>query len=204
MKLPLWRHVRQRLSTQVVLLMVAILVLTMAGGFFVVQRNLRGQLNDQFEHRALSIAQTLAGEQNVAEQVADGRPGGQLQVMATQVRRADRRAVRGDHQRPGHPLHPPEPGAHRHPDHLPRPGADTSEPFRTGRAWLGIQRGTLGLVAAGKAPLFLNGRLVGQVSVGYAVANVSRRCAARCCHSSSTCSACSRSACSPRSPWPAG
>ena len=46
MTLPLWRHVRQRLSTQVVLLMVAILALTMAGGFYVLQRDLRG-IGDQ-------------------------------------------------------------------------------------------------------------------------------------------------------------
>ena len=36
-----------------------------------------------------------------------------------------------------------------------------------------MQHGTLGAVAAGKAPLWLDGRLVGQVSVGYAVKNVS-------------------------------
>ena len=66
MRLPLWRHVRQRLSTQVVLLMVAILVLTMSGGFYVLQRDLREQLDTQFEYRALSIAQTLAAEPSVA------------------------------------------------------------------------------------------------------------------------------------------
>ena len=55
--------------------------------------------------------------------------------------------------------------------HDPEP--TTTEPFRTGRPWLGIQHGTLGPVAAGKAPLWLNGRLVGQVSVGFAAANVS-------------------------------
>jgi sensor histidine kinase regulating citrate/malate metabolism len=80
LKLPIWRHVRQRLSTQVVLLMVAILVLTMAGGFLVVQRNMSRQLNDQFEHRALSVAQTLAGEQNVVAQAAAGHPGGQVRL----------------------------------------------------------------------------------------------------------------------------
>ena len=172
MKLPIWRHVRQRLSTQVVLLMVAILVLTMAGGFFVLQRNLREQLNDQFEHRALSIAQTLAGEQSVAEQAAAGRPGGQLQVLATQVQQqtgalfvviTNAQGIRLTHPNPaliGTPItyHDPEP--------------DTTEPFRTGRPWVGMQHGTLGLVAAGKVPLWLNGRLVGQVSVGYPVQNV--------------------------------
>jgi two-component system CitB family sensor kinase len=161
--------VQQRLSTQVVLLMAAILVLTMAGGFYVLQRDLRGQLNDQFEHRALVVAQTLAAEQNVAEQAASGRPGGQLQLLATQELQANdalfvvitnAKGIRLTHPNPaliGTPItyHDPEP--------------TSSEPFRTGRPWLGVQHGTLGLVAAGKAPLWLHGRLVGQVSVGYAV-----------------------------------
>lgn len=177
MRLPLWRHVRQRLSTQVVLLMVAILVLTMAGGFYAVQRNLHEQLNGQFEQRALSVAQTLAAERSVASQVVDGRPGGQLQVLATQVARetgalfvviTNARGIRYSHPNPaliGTPVtyRDPEPAS--------------SEPFRTGRSWQGIQRGSLGWVAAGKAPLFLNGALVGQVSVGFAVAGVTRQLA---------------------------
>jgi two-component system CitB family sensor kinase len=171
-ELPLWRHVRQRLSTQVVLLMVAILVLTMAGGFYVLQRDLRGQLDDQFEHRALSIAQTLASEQTVATQVADGRPGGQLQVLATQAMEetsalfvviTNAQGIRYTH---------PKASLIGTSITYDDPEPVTSEPFRTGRVWLGIQLGTLGWVAAGKAPLFLNGRLIGQVSVGFPVANV--------------------------------
>jgi sensor histidine kinase regulating citrate/malate metabolism len=85
MALSLWRHVRQRLSIQVVVVMVAILLLTAVSGFIVMYRNTSGQLNDQFEHRSLSIAQTLAGEQNVVALAAHGRPGGQLQALAGQV-----------------------------------------------------------------------------------------------------------------------
>ena len=170
MNLPLWRHVRQRLSTQVVLVMVAILVLTVIGGFFVVQRDLREQLNDQFEHRALSIAQTLAAQESVAIQVVDGSPGGQLQVMATQERKqtgalfvviTNAKGIRYTH---------PNPALIGTPVWYDDPEPDTSEPFRTGRPWWGLQRGSLGSVAAGKAPLFLNGRLVGEVSVGFPVA----------------------------------
>ena len=173
MKLSIWRHARQRLSTQVVLMMVAILVLTLAGGFGVAQRNLSRQLNDQFEHRALSIAQTLAGQRNVAAQGAEGRPGGRLQVLATQVRQetgalfvviTDARGIRLTH---------PNPALIGTPITYDDPEPDSSEPFRTGQVYLGVQRGTLGWVAAGKAPLRLNGRLVGQVSVGFAAANVS-------------------------------
>ena len=173
MELPLWRHVRQRLSTQVVLLMVAILVLTLVGGFFVAQGNLSGQLNGQFENRALSIAQTLAGQESVAAQAADGPPGGQLQVLATRVQRetdalfvviTNARGIRLTH---------PNPALIGTPVTYDDPEPDTSEPFRTGRNYLGLQHGTLGLVAAGKTPLWLNGRLVGQVSVGFAAAKVS-------------------------------
>ena len=87
--------------------------------------------------------------------------------------------------------------------HDPEP--TTTEPFRTGRTWIGIQRGTLGSVAAGKVPLWLNGRLVGEVSVGYHRSRTSApRSRAALPSLSCTCSACSRSACSPRSPWRAG
>src|SRR3984885_3413069 len=177
MRLPLWHPVRQRLSAQVVLMTVAILVLTLAGGFYAMQRYLHGQLNDQFEHRALSVAQTLAAERSVAIQVADGRPGGQLQALATQVAGetgarfvviTNAQGIRYTHPTSaliGTPItyHAPEPV--------------TSEPFRTGRPWWGIQHGSLGWVAAGKAPLFLHGVLVGQVSVGIPVGNVTRQLA---------------------------
>ena len=173
MKLPIWRHVRQRLSTQVVLLMVAILVLTMAGGFLVVQRNMSRQLNDQFEHRSLSIAQTLAGEQSVAQLAAHGRPGGVLQALATQVLKETGALFVVITNAKGIRLSHPNPALIGTSITYDDPEPDTTEPFRTGRTWLGVQRGTLGLVAAGKVPLWLNGRLVGQVSVGYAAKNVS-------------------------------
>jgi two-component system CitB family sensor kinase len=168
-QLPLWRHVRQRLSTQVVLLMVAILVLTMGGGSFMLQRDLHEQLNVQFENRALSIAETLATEQSVATQVADGRPGGQLQAMATAEKEAtgalfvvitNAEGIRYTHPTPALigtaiTYDDPEPA--------------TTEPFRTGIPYTGLQHGSLGPVAAGKAPLFLHGKLIGEVSVGFAV-----------------------------------
>ncbi|HEX3711506.1 MAG TPA: sensor histidine kinase [Trebonia sp.] len=164
---------RQRLSTQVVLMMVAILVLTLAGGFFVAQRNFARQLNDQFENRALSIAQTLAAQQNVAALAADGRPGGQLQVLATQVQDQTEALFVVITNARGIRLTHPNPALIGTPVAFDDPEPDTSEPFRTGRSYLGLQHGTLGLVAAGKTPLWLNGRLVGQVSVGFAAAKVS-------------------------------
>jgi two-component system CitB family sensor kinase len=154
-------------------MMVAILVLTLAGGFFVAQRNFARQLNDQFENRALSIAQTLAAQQNVAALAADGRPGGQLQVLATQVQDQTEALFVVITNARGIRLTHPNPALIGTPVAFDDPEPDTSEPFRTGRSYLGLQHGTLGLVAAGKTPLWLNGRLVGQVSVGFAAAKVS-------------------------------
>ena len=172
MRVPLWRHVRERLSTQVVIMMVAILVLTLAGGFLVVQWNMHRQLNNQFQNRALSVAQTLAGEQSVTAQAAHGQPGGQLQVLATQVRQETGALFVVITNAQGIRLTHPNPALIGTPITYDDPEPDTTEPFRTGRPYLGMQCGTLGCVAAGKAPLWLNGRLVGQVSVGFAVAKV--------------------------------
>ena len=157
MRLPLWRHVRQRLSAQVVVVMVAILLLTVVGGFVVMYQNTSGQLNDQFEHRSLSIAQTLAGEQNVVALAADGRPGGQLQVLASQVLRQTGALFVVITNAQGIRLTHPNPALIGTPVTYDDPEPATSEPFRTGQAWLGLQHGTLGPVAAGKTPLWLNG-----------------------------------------------
>ena len=48
----------------------------------------------------------------------------------------------------------------------------SSESFRTGQPWMGIQHGTLGVEAAGKAPIFSRGQLIGEVSVGFLNATV--------------------------------
>src|SRR5713226_186144 len=48
---------------------------------------------------------------------------------------------------------------------------------RTRMPWMGIQKGTLGLVAAGKAPLWYRGKLAGEVSVGFWAGKVSKQLA---------------------------
>ena len=46
----------------------------------------------------------------------------------------------------------------------------SSETFRTGQDWMGIEHGTLGVEAVGKAPIFSHGKLIGEVSVGFLTA----------------------------------
>jgi two-component system CitB family sensor kinase len=179
MRAPLRRLTRRRLSTQVVIMQVAMLVITMVTGYAVVEWNLQRQLDQQFEHRALAVAQTLASEPSVVDAVLAGRPGGAVQSLATAVQRetgalfvviTNARGIRFSHPNPKLigtliTYDDPEP--------------DTTEPFRTGRPWTGIQQGTLGVVAGGKAPLHdSRGRLSGEVSVGFAVSDVSQKMAA--------------------------
>lgn len=164
----------QRLSTKVVIMQIAILVVTMAAGFAVVQWNLKRQLYEQFEQRSLAVAESVASQPGTVNAVIDGRPGGEAQRLATAAKdktRAmfvvitDARGIRFSHPNPkliGKPVQDdPEPW--------------WTEPFRTGKPWMGIQKGTLGLVAAGKAPIRYRGRLIGEVSVGFGVGRVSRQ-----------------------------
>jgi two-component system CitB family sensor kinase len=167
----------QRLSTQVVIMMVAILVVTMAGGFAVVQRNLNRQLDEQYEHRALAVAQTLASQPGLQQAVRTGDPGGVgpqgiVQAMAMAAANDTGAAfvvvtngagIRYSHPKPwliGQPVWSN--------DHEP----ESSEPFRTGKLWMGVQQGTLGMEAVGKTPLFSHGQLIGEVSVGFLTATV--------------------------------
>jgi two-component system CitB family sensor kinase len=176
------RLLRQRLSTEVVIMMVAILVVTMAAGFAVVQWNLSRQLDGQYEQRALAVAESLASQPGLQQAVSAGDPGGvgphgvvQSMAMAAVhstdaafVVVTDARGIRLSHRNLaliGTPVW--------YPDAEPR----SSEPFRTGTPWMGIQHGTLGVEATGKAPLFSGGKLNGQVSVGFLTATVADQAA---------------------------
>ena len=168
MKARIRRLLRQRLSTQVVIMMVAILVVTMAAGFAVVQWNLRQQVDQYWEQRALAVADTMAVQPAVIGAVTSGRPGGQIQQLAQVVKGktgalfvviTNAKGIRYSHPNPaliGKPVYTdPEPAG--------------SQTWRTGRSWTGLQHGTLGLVAGGKAPIYDHGRLSGEVSAGFRV-----------------------------------
>ena len=166
------RLLRQRLSTQVVIATVAILVVTMAAGFVIVQWNLNQQLDQQYEQRALAVAQSLASQPGLQQAVSAGDPGGigprgVVQQMAMAAMHNTTAAFVVVTNAQGIRL------SHRHPQLIGTPVGSPdrepafTEPFRTGKPWTGIQHGTLGMEAVGKAPLFSHGRLIGQVSVGF-------------------------------------
>jgi two-component system CitB family sensor kinase len=168
------RLLARRLSTQVVIMQIAILVVTIAAGFAVVQWNLGRQAQTRYEQQALVVAQSVASQPGIVAGVEAGRPGGEVQRLAMAAMHSthalfvvvtNARGIRFSHptlRLIGQPVQDdPEPRS--------------SEPFRTGKAWVGLQRGTLGLVAAGKVPLTDHGRVIGEVSVGFPVIDVSRQ-----------------------------
>jgi two-component system CitB family sensor kinase len=172
MKPPLWRLAPQRLSTQVVLTQVTILVLVLVAGFFVVQQDLAARLDQQYEQRALAVAQTLASQPSVVASVVDGKPGGAAQRLAQAARKSsgalfvvitNAKGIRYSH---------PDRAEIGKPVYLDEP--PSTEPFRTGRPWTGIQSGGLGPVAGGKAPLYSDGQLAGEVSVGFPTGTVTQ------------------------------
>lgn len=164
------RH--RSLSAQILAIQTAVLVLTLITGFVLVVWWQEGQLDRQYESRALGVAQTVASTSSLVRALGAGDPHGEVQTMAKKVWRAtgvsyvvvtNARGIRYSHPNPaliGKPVYDdPEPAA--------------SEPYRTGRPWVGMQTGTLGRTARGKAPIFGPGhRLLGEVSVGIPVAQV--------------------------------
>jgi two-component system CitB family sensor kinase len=163
---------RRSLSAQILAIQTTVLVLTLVVGFFLAIWYAHGQLDRQYEQRALGVAQTVASTGSLEQAVASGDPHGVVETMAQKIWRAtgvsfvvvtNSKGIRYSHPNPalvGKPVYDdPEPVA--------------SEPYRTGRPWVGMQTGTLGPTARGKAPIFgADGRLIGEVSVGIPVAQV--------------------------------
>jgi two-component system CitB family sensor kinase len=122
----------------------------------------RYRLDDQYERKALGVAQSVADMPSVREALRDSDPSRTLQPLAQGMRNvsgasfiviAGPDGIRYSHPNPamiGKPIDE-EPGA-----------------ILQGRTFMGVQTGTLGRSARGKAPIFDGtGHVVGIVSVGF-------------------------------------
>nr|WP_239029203.1 sensor histidine kinase [Pseudonocardia acidicola] len=136
-------------------------VLLLAGliGFFLWARAARGELDDQYEQRALAIAEAAASSPQIRSALATGQPAA-VQSLAQDIARStgasyvvvmDRNGVRYSHPTP---------------ELIGRP---VEEPVVAldGRQHMGIDLGSLGRSANGKAPVFgPGGSVIGEVSAG--------------------------------------
>ena len=154
----------RRLSSQIFVGQVAILVATILVGFALFAREESAQLDLQYERQALAIAQSASAVSEIRECLTPGaKPCGDLvQQIASGIQHntgasyvvvIDMNRVRHSHPNPA------------------LIGQKVSEPIVTadGRSHVGIDPGSLGRSANGKAPLYaLNSstRMVGEISVG--------------------------------------
>jgi two-component system CitB family sensor kinase len=158
---------RLRLSTQILLLQLAIIGLTVGTGLAVSIAQARRQLDKQSGKQSLAIARTVASSSEIARAFHAPDPGRIIQPIAERIRHAthasfvvvaNRRGIRYSHPDPakvGKHLSTP-------------PGAVLS-----GKEFVGVQTGSLGRSVRAKVPIYENGRIVGLVSVGLLERNVS-------------------------------
>ncbi len=159
----------RRLSSQIFAGQLVILAVTVLVGFLLFAHEERRHLDTQYEQRAAAIARTVAGMPEIAQCLETRQPGCDrlVQQRATQVESEagaayvvviDLNRVRHSHPNPA------------------LVGQQVEEPIATldGRTHVGIDNGSLGRSANGKAPLYAaDGRMVGEVSVGIEQSSIS-------------------------------
>ncbi|MDH2429257.1 sensor histidine kinase [Sphaerisporangium sp. TRM90804] len=152
---------RLSLGTQMFVLLMVIVLLAVGGTAAVWVQHTRRQFDVRNQHRALAIAQSVAGMPAVREAFASPRPQDLLQPIALGVQRqtgadyvviANRDQIRYAH-----------PNAFL----IGRRLSTDGSAVLAGRAWIGTETGTLGRSVRGKAPVLdASGRVIGLVSVG--------------------------------------
>jgi two-component system CitB family sensor kinase len=171
------RRIDLRLATQILLLQLAIVTLTLGIAFFLLALLYHHRLIDEYGHRSLDIARVLASAPAVRADVAtydgDVPPGaelesGPLQNIATKVRLAtgvlfvvitNDRGIRLSHPNP---------------DELGKPVSTDPSTALSGGEEVVEQTGTLGPSIRAKVPVVAldSTRVIGQISVGMSTSTV--------------------------------
>jgi two-component system CitB family sensor kinase len=155
------RLVRRRLSSQIFAFQALILVVTLLVGVGLALYAAQHRLDNDYEHRALGVAQSVAAMPQIAHAVAANDRSGIVQRLAERVRLATGVAfvVVTD----GHGIRFSHPNA----SEIGKRVSTSPAEALAGRTVLAVQKGTLGRSARAKVPLRAdNGRIVGEVSVG--------------------------------------
>lgn len=151
---------RRRLSTQILASQLAVLVVSLTVGYGLYVPALRRSIDREFERQALTVAKAAAAMPEIRAAMAAGDPHHEVASLAESFRRAtgaayvvviDLNKVRHSHPNPA------------------LIGKKVSEPLVAldGRGHVGIDNGSLGRSANGKAPLRApDGRIIGEVSAG--------------------------------------
>lgn len=152
---------RLPLAYQILGFQVAIILLSALIGAAAAVWQASQELDRQSEQRSLAIAESVANSTTIQDALLVGDPGGLIQQTADNIRRStgatyvvvtDAQGIRYSHPNPAL---------------IGKPVDEDPGTVLAGHTWVGVQRGTLGVSARGKAPIFYQGRVIGMVSVGF-------------------------------------
>src|ERR1700704_1340672 len=152
---------RLPLAYQILVFQVAIIVLSalMGGGAELWQTS--QQIDRQYQQRSLAIAESVASNSAIQDALLNRDPGGLIQTTAEQVRHSTGATYVVVTNRDGIRY------SHPNPAMIGKPVDENPATVLAGNTWTGVQRGTLGVSARGKAPIFHEGNVIGLVSVGF-------------------------------------
>src|SRR6266581_1571934 len=167
------RRPRLSLASQILVFQLAIVLGALMIGAAASYLNESRQLDQRYEQRSLTIAQSVAGMPSVRDGLRDSDPSRTLQPLAEGIIKASgasfvviagANGIRYSHPNPA------------------MIGKPIDEDFHTvlaGKTWIGVEHGTLGVSARGKAPIFEGqNRVIGIVSVGFLEGTLSQQLAA--------------------------
>ena len=154
------------LATQLLLLQIAIVAATVLVGSLISAWVVRQQLYAEYEQRSLAIAQAVAATPDIVEAFGSAEPSKVIQPIAEAIRTSAGASfvvvANADGIRYSHP----------NPEQIGK-RVSTDPQALSGETFVGIEQGTLGRSVRAKAPIFgANGHVIGQVSVGFLVAQV--------------------------------
>ena len=160
---------RLPLAYQILVFQVVIIALSGILGAAAAVWQASQELDRQYEQRSLAIAETVASNSAVQQALLASDPAGLIQRTAEDTRHStgaryvvvtDRRGIRFSHPNPAM---------------IGKPVDENPSSVLAGNTWVGVQRGTLGISARGKAPIFYGGQVIGMVSVGFLETAVSQQ-----------------------------
>ncbi len=159
---------RIRFARQILALQVGVVVLVIGVGFLLVGYQLQGELTNQYQQRALAVAHAIAADHEIWSAAQAGDPQHAIKTEAEAARVASGALFVVVTDRDGIRL------SHPNPDLIgKRVSTDPSQAL-AGKDVVSVEQGTLGLSARAKVPMRNDsGAVVGEVSVGFAVGEIS-------------------------------
>ncbi|HEV2027412.1 MAG TPA: sensor histidine kinase [Candidatus Dormibacteraeota bacterium] len=152
---------RLPLAYQILVFQVAIILLSALMGAAAALWQARQELDRQYEQRSLAIAESVASNTAIQGALLNGDPSGLIQQAAEQVRHSTGATYVVVTNRSGIRF------SHPNPAMIGKPVDENPSSVLAGNTWVGVQTGTLGISARGKAPIFYQGNVIGLVSVGF-------------------------------------